>query len=183
MLLSKKIRTEIKKIVRINDHILYEQYSDFPLLKYSNSEWLKENFSDWKEQKNFLPGLYNIARFLDNNETMEELINKLKAVDASFAFNKSYYTPNERFYAIKPYTTDPWSDWILEVREQKDYDKEDNLISLSKLKEFEMNYPNMIVYDGIFNNLEKKETKRLIKEKLIFKPISYEKEYFYTTLF
>lgn len=176
--LPNKIKSEINKIIKIKGHILYDQYSDFPLLKDCNSDFLKKNFSQWLDQENFLPGLYNLTRFMDKDETIESIKARLVAVETSLRFKKSYYIPDEKFYAINPRIVNPWANFCIQIKKRENCDFDDSLISLSRLKEFEMERPNLIVYDGIFNDLDRKETKKLIKEKLIIKPIKYEKYYF-----
>lgn len=186
MTFLKRLEKEIKKIIPIRKHILYNQYADFPLLKNCNSEWLKENFKEWENQDRFIPGLYNLIRFMPKDITLEEFKKHLYNVDNSFNFNKSYFnyiSRNDRYYAIKiKGITNPWSDFIIEIYKKEDAEKKitsgEELISLSRLKEYEMERPNMVVYDGIFNDADKKTTRELIRQKLLIKPIGYEKEIF-----
>lgn len=176
MTFIKKLKKEINKIVRIKKHILYNQYYDFPLLKDCGSVWLKENFKEYDNQTNFIAGIYNLTRLVSKNITIDEFKELLKQINNSF--DENYYVPNEKYYAINP-NANSWANFVISIEPASKIINLSDAISLSKLKEFEIKHPNMMAWDGIFNKGDKKITKKLIKEKLMFKPFKYEKELFF----
>lgn len=176
MTFIKKLKKEINKIIRIKGHILYNQYNNFPLLKNCNSKWLKENFKEYNNQKNFIAGIYNLTRLVSKNIIIDEFKELLQQINNSF--DENYYIPNEKFYAINP-NANSWGNFIISIEPADKILNLSDVISLSKLKEFEMRHPNMMAWNGVFNKGDKKTTKKLIKEKLMSKPFKYEKELFF----
>lgn len=181
MTFIKKLRKEINKIVKVKDHILYDQYHDFPLLKDCKSEWLKANFSDWLETEMFLPGIYNLSELIDKNISLEGFKEVIRQSEKNMN-KKINFFPNEKYY-FRDYTdwNSIWGNILIDFTPEKKIPKgkENEYVPISKLKEYEISHPCMKGWTGIFSEeVDKKTIKKLIKEKLVNKCKKYEKKYF-----
>ena len=159
----KEIKKRIKKILPTY-HGRLKYKVDCPLLKNCNDSFLIDNFFEWNEQTDFLTGLYNLLRFDFTS------INK---IEQSFIFDKSYYEPNSLYYGEKNNTVSCWDNFIISIVPSAKINKNnlDNYIALSRLKEYELEHPNQVIWLGsVVCNTDKKTFKWLYKSKLGFKP-------------
>jgi len=174
------IKNKIKKILPVYDNrMAYKAESICPLLKDCKDDFLLENFSKWSEQEGFLTGLYNILRF--GFSSIEELKEHFEKIEYAYRFDKTYYQEGDKFYAEKNRSKDGscWDNCIISVfsfDEIKNKNRDD-FIALSRLKEYELENPNQVVWLGFLNNSDKNTSKWLYKNKLAFKPVKEEKDY------
>ena len=166
----KEIKKRIKKILPTY-HGRLKYKVDCPLLKNCNDSFLIDNFFEWNEQTDFLTGLYNLLRF-DFTST-KEIKNHIHKIEQSFIFDKSYYEPNSLYYGEKNNTVSCWDNFIISIVPSAKINKNnlDNYIALSRLKEYELEHPNQVIWLGsVVCNTDKKTFKWLYKSKLGFKP-------------
>lgn len=166
----KEIKKRIKKILPTY-HGRLKYKVDCPLLKNCNDSFLIDNFFEWNEQTDFLTGLYNLLRF--DFTSIKEIKNHIHKIEQSFIFDKSYYEPNSLYYGEKNNTDSCWDNFIISIVPSAKINKNnlDNYIALSRLKEYELEHPNQVIWLGsVVCNTDKKTFKWLYKNKLGFKP-------------
>ena len=168
----KEIKNRIKKILpTYHGRLKYKAESVCPLLKNCEDSFLIENFSEWNEQTDFLTGLYNLLRF--NFHSINEIKEHIHKIEYSFNFNKSYYKPGELYYGEKNYADTCWDNFMISIISSNEIDASNlnDYISLSRLKEYELEHPNQVVWLGsIVCDVDKKISNWLYKNKLGFKP-------------
>ena len=143
----KEIKKRIKKILPTY-HGRLKYKVDCPLLKNCNDSFLIDNFFEWNEQTDFLTGLYNLLRF--DFTSIKEIKNHIHKIEQSFIFDKSYYEPNSLYYGEKNNTDSCWDNFIISIVPSTEINKNnlDNYISLSRLKEYELEHPNQVIWLG-----------------------------------
>ena len=168
----KEIKKRIKKILpTYYGRLKYKAEENCPLLKDCNDPFLIDNFFEWNEQTDFLTGLYNLLRF--DFTSIEEMKNHIHKIEYDFIFNKNYYEPNSLYYGEKNYTNSCWDNFMISVVPSAEINKNslDSYIALSRLKEYELEHPNQVIWLGsVVCNTDKKTFKWLYKNKLGFKP-------------
>ena len=165
----KEIKKRIKKILPTY-HGRLKYKVDCPLLKNCNDSFLIDNFFEWNEQTDFLTGLYNLLRF--DFTSIKEIKNHIHKIEQSFIFDKSYYEPNSLYYGEKNYADTCWDNFMISIifSNEIDVNNLNDYIALSRLKEYELEHPNQVIWLGsVVCNTDKKTFKWLYKNKLGFK--------------
>ena len=160
----KEIKKRIKKILPTY-HGRLKYKVDCPLLKNCNDSFLIDNFFEWNEQTDFLTGLYNLLRF--DFTSIKEIKNHIHKIEQSFIFDKSYYEPNSLYYGEKNNTDSCWDNFIISIVPSTEINKNnlDNYIALSRLKEYELEHPNQVIWLGSVVCNTNKKTFKLYKNK------------------
>lgn len=173
-MIIKELKEEISNLYTItNNHILYTEITKLLTIN-SLSKEAQQEFKEFSSDKMVLPGLYNLSRFFGENENVDVLKKAIKNRKHNF------YVPDEKYYAICIDDGNIWKEHInslYKFNKIKDYlkqgiYKEKDLVALSKLKDYEINYPNRVLWDSsLFNSeIDKKTKSYLMENKLMYIP-------------
>lgn len=154
-------------------------------LKDMSNKWLKNTFPEYINYNGFVQSCYNLIKFLPKDINEEHFKKLLKSIETKSMFNISYYNgEDEDYYVVNGEpdeesnnTPNPFACFYLSIIKKEDIGelKKENLIPLSKLKEFMIYNPGCVIMD-LFNN-DKKIMKKLKKQKLAIKMTRKEKKF------
>ena len=145
-----------------------------PLNEMSNI-WLRMKFKEYANYNGFAQACYNLIKFLPKNIEEEHFIKLLRNIETKSMFNVSYYNgEDEEWYAVNgepdeehPMPPNPFACFYLSIINKKDLKgiKKENLIPISRLKEFMIYNPGAVITD-LFNKDCDKIMKKLKKQRL-----------------
>ena len=171
---------KLKKIVQKEldfkgNHVPYTLYSPRFIIKNCKNEYLKTEFAEWNETPGFLTALFNLCIRMPKNTTIEELKNHLRNIEKKYLFDVSYFDPNDKYVAEKIRNGGVWNECLISIDRAKGDEDANKYVSLSKLKEYLMDMPNLHCCSGSCWNIDRKTMKKLVRDGLVYKPNRDEK--------
>lgn len=172
---------ELKKIVQKElgfkgDHVPYAVYSDLLTIANCKNDFLKSEFEEWDDTPCFLPALFNLCCRLPKGVTVEQLKKHLKDIEHKYPFDANYFDASDEYYVEKVKGDNVWRECIVSVNKIKGNENTDNCVSLSKLRDYLLDNPN-IHCCSVLCYVDKKTLKELLKSGLVYKPSREEKKW------
>lgn len=165
-MLLEKLKQELSKDIQITTHIKYAAYNRELTIANCKSDWLKENFSEWNNVPYFVFGIYNMAKLLPDM-SVKEFKNKIREIEHNFKFNKTYFEEDE-YYADIGFTMNScWDECCLTLMKGERNCSKENLIPLSRLKEYLIEHPNRKCYPVFCYDIPEDIMNNLIKQGLV----------------
>ena len=178
MMTLKKLKSIVQRELKFKgNHIPYEIYSKEKTIKNCKNEYLKKEFKKWYNVENFLTALYNLSIRLPSKTTIDELKEHLNNIEYKYKFDINYFDPNSKYYLEKVYGDDVWRECLLSIHKVSGIEQTSKIVSVSKLKEYLTDNPNLYCYTTFCFDVDKKTMKKLIKDGLVYRPNKKEKQW------